>query len=163
MPECQDSDYSGVNYVLRACKRCNAAYHKRGLGRLGMDVNLINMEKAFRTKVQPCFEISEDLILPTGPAVRLSTMPTEAEGVTAQSGVLNAYPPPVAHNVTSLRSQQRARDSTTRLRNRTHRFDEEYYNALDPNLDGYGSEEPQRNDDNSPTNTTTTADWDHVM
>ena len=89
----------------------------------------------------------------------------EAEGVTAQSGVLNAYPPPVAHNVTSLRSQQRAMDTTTRLRNRTHLLDEEYYNALDPHLFGYGSDEPQSGENvnaNSPTNTTTTADWDHV-
>ena len=164
MPECQDSDYSSQNYILRSCKRCNAAYSKRDLGRLGMDVNLINIEKALRTKVQPCFEISEDLILPTGPAIQLSTLTAEAEGVPTQPGVLDVFPPPVAHNVTSLRSQQRAQDTTTRLRNRMHLLDEEYYNSLDPNLDGQGSQEPHRvYDDNSPTNTTTTADWDHVM
>ena len=74
---------------------------------------------------------------------------------------LQAYPPPVAHN-TSLRSR-RAMDATTRFRNRAPELDEEFYNALDPHLFGYGTDEVQgtTNNANSPT-TTNTTDWGNV-
>ena len=154
MPTCQDSDYSGQNYILRACKNCNAAYSKQDLGRLGMDVNLINMKKAFKTEVEPCFQISEDLILPTGPALAgRSPLPQREDGVSTMAQ------PPTAH--AHLRSRRAREATTTRFGNRTPALDEEYYNALDHHLFGYEDEYGNTNNDaNSPTTTNTT--WENV-
>ena len=55
MPECQDNDYQGNNYVLRACRYCCTKYSKEVAKSGGIDVYTNNVLTSQGSKQTPQF------------------------------------------------------------------------------------------------------------
>ena len=65
MPECQDNDYQGNNYVLRACRYCCSRYSKEVAKSGGIDVYLNNVLTSQGSKEAPQF-LDDPRKLPEG-------------------------------------------------------------------------------------------------